>query len=1398
MTKTNFTAKPWLTWVLAVPMLFFGIQRAGAQALACNNLVQVSIDPTPNQCHALINADMILEGDPLPGHDYQITIKHGITVIATGVNEVEINNASQYFGQTLTTTIEDLATGNSCWGNMTLEDKLPPVITCGTATIGCWEDLNTVALPTAVDNCDATPTIQLTNETINTSGLCGNGQVIITRTYIAFDDYNNISASCDHVITVERPAAVDFPNDIIWTCDQYAAYPTIVDATALHAYVGDSDPGTSNIIDVNLDPDCDDNDAPYSDNADVNSTNTANGGNGCPGNGLDDADVLELTGSGVVANIIGQYCNYQQSSSDQILQTCGNTFKIIRTWTVLDWCTGAVVTTGVGGEDNVQIIKVMDKEAPLISVAPFTVPVTIPGQHPQVCTSTGFLVAPSYSDNCNDVTVKIFTPVGEAIYTNGSNGNNGGMIPAPGLPVGVHDVTYQATDACGNQTNITVQVTVVDNAAPTTVCDEITDVNLATDGKAVVIAEVFDDGTHDNCCLDHFEVRRMEDNCDDGHDDTVFGPSVVFCCNDLDQSPITVVFRAFDCYGNYNDCMVTVNVNDKIAPSLVSCPANENVTCDFYAENLETQLADLEGDPEAQSEFLDQYFGNASFYDNCDFTVTRGININIDQCLEGAITRTWSAQDGSGNNGTQTCSQTIFVDHVSDWVVEFPADITVNCGNTVPNFGEPEIFYETCELVAVSYDDVIYNVVPDACYKIQRTWTVINWCVVGGNIDEEVVEAPENALGLPFPACDLDGDGDCDGRTFRDSWNAASKPTVANATQITDPDTDPDSDPWDGYITYEQIIKVIDDVDPVFAGGCAIDDVEILSNGCTATVLLPTPDVQDCSPNVTITVTSDLGAGFGPFAEVAPGTYDVTYNAIDNCNNQTNCHTTLTVFDGKKPTPYCKNGVVVELMNTNPAMVEIWASDLDAGSFDNCPGDLELSFSSDVNDKSRVYTCDDLGQQPVQLWVTDANDNQDYCETFVIIQANMGQCGGPLVASLGGAVANEDNSPVEDVTMNLSGQSAGVVQTDVNGMYNFANIPIGNDVTVTPEKDNDPLNGVTTYDLVLISKHILGTQALGSPYKLIAADANKTKSVTTADLVELRKLILQIIPNLSNNTSWRFVDKGYVFPDPSNPWSEEFPEVININNIPTSVLDADFVAVKVGDVNGNATTNLTAGVEERTNGNWTLVADDKKVEKGEEVTVSFTAADANVLGFQFTLNFDREVLEFVDIVPGVATAENFGLTLLDKGAITTSWNGQASADKLFTVVFRAKAATRVSDALGVNSRFTPAEAYDVDGSLMGVQLSFNGAVASNFELYQNVPNPFKGETTIGFNLPEAGIAKLTVTDMAGRVLTTIEREFAAGYNQLSLNSNDLNASGVMYYTLETATNTATRKLIAID
>jgi hypothetical protein len=63
-------------------------------------------------------------------------------------------------------------------------------------------------------------------------------------------------------------------------------------------------------------------------------------------------------------------------------------------------------------------------------------------------------------------------------------------------------------------------------------------------------------------------------------------------------------------------------------------------------------------------------------------------------------------------------------------VVEFPEDVTATCEDgALPDFGEPEIYFDECELIGTSFSDQYFYIVPDACYKIVRTWTVINWCV---------------------------------------------------------------------------------------------------------------------------------------------------------------------------------------------------------------------------------------------------------------------------------------------------------------------------------------------------------------------------------------------------------------------------------------------------------------------------------------------------------------------------------------------------------------------------------------------------------------------------------------------------------------------------------------------
>ena len=85
--------------------------------------------------------------------------------------------------------------------------------------------------------------------------------------------------------------------------------------------------------------------------------------------------------------------------------------------------------------------------------------------------------------------------------------------------------------------------------------------------------------------------------------------------------------------------------------------------------------------------------------------------------------------------------------------------------------------------------------------------------------------------------------------------------------------------------------------------------------------------------------------------------------------------------------------------------------------------------------------------------------------------------------------------------------------------------------------------------------------------------------------------------------------------------------------------------------------------------------------------------------------------------------------------------------------------------------------------------------ATDFALQQNRPNPFKQSTVIGFSLPTAANVTLTFYDVSGKQLKQINGDFVKGYNEVSLNRNELQANGVVYYELVTATHTATKRML---
>ena len=1403
-------------------MIMQFVQVVGTPStVVCNDLLHISLDA---DCEEEILPDDVLEGTYFCYDDYKVELDktppygNGPWVPAF----IDAND----IGKTYAYHVIHLLGGNVCWGNVKIEDKLGPVVTCpADISILCTEDEDDLLLtgsPTWED-CSA---VNVSRQDDYVQYTCSENSLVFTRvlrTWTATDIWGNASTCLQTIDKLRgKTDQVVFPSDVEYVCDDVPA---------------------------NFEP-------PVTGWPSVGGTDITTNGSGS--------------------------CGLSVSYTDEEAAICPGSYKIIRTWKITDWCTGTTTPVSV---THVQYIKVHDAP-PTIDFSNFTYDadhgwyvISAGSQYNGQCVASGPLPLAVIDGVCNEVVqVKITTPVGIV--------QNGGLIPAPGLSVGQHLIKYFVEDECGNITEQTITVNVVDDVPPGVSCTEFTQVAIGAGGVSVVNAGTFDQGTYDNCCLDFFEVRRMNGQCDGTPDD--FGPTVDFCCSDIGDT-VTVVFRAHDCNKNSNDCMVQVFVEDKIKPTC-EAPANVTVSCESFDPSLWA-------------------YGTATSADNCCLdTIIRTVSYNLFDtvCNRGTINRTFRAIDCGGNSSQ--CSQRIIVTYEQDYYVKFPNDVIVTKCDGTGSYGAPVFFGgQDCELMGVSFEDEIFTVVPDACYKIERTWTIINWCTY--NVNGSCVIVPN-----PNPNATTNSPQNLPGPIVSPLGTPAPwAPTVVSIAPG-QPQTNY-SIYWSASANcykYKQVIKIIDTEDPIVSN-CPASPVEFCDQSVNDGLLWNQPywwdggteshDLCEGDAGLTITATDSCsGANLNityllfldtdgdgtmetvvnsnntpapgtvnynnlstpnytggtpqvfdgrpvlpnevyrwanhqsvsgtartasvqwkTFAQmptpanqlgtagIAPqlpyGTHKIKWTVTDGCGNETYCEYTFEVKDCKAPTVVCHDGLSVNIMPGG--MIEVWASDFLQYGEDNCTPASKLKYSIRKAGQGTgfpvdalgnpipgvTFDCTELGAQEVELWAIDLAGNASFCQATIDVQDPFNNCVPGDKVTVAGALKTEIGDGLEDANVNLqSGAISLFDMTDSQGSYMFPNaVPLNADYTVTPTKDDNPLNGVSTYDLVLISKHILGLEPLATPYKMIAADANKSNSITTFDIVEIRKLILGIYTELPNNTSWRFVDEDYSFPNPANPFQAQFPEIITLANVQGPQLDDDFVAVKIGDVNNTALANSFATTDDRTAGALLFDVDDRTVTTGETFEVTFKA-DQQVQGWQFTLNLSG--LEVLDIVEDDHVKKsNFGVF---GDALTTSVDGAAA--KTFTVRFRAVKSGRISSMLGVSSRITRAEGYDLNNSRLDVALRFSspaGITMSGvgFELYQNQPNPFVNKTVIGFHLPESASATLTIHDETGRMLFTQKGSFAKGYNAIPVDRALLNTTGLLYYTLQTDTDSATKKMI---
>lgn len=163
--------------------------------------------------------------------------------------------------------------------------------------------------------------------------------------------------------------------------------------------------------------------------------------------------------------------------------------------------------------------------------------------------------------------------------------------------------------------------------------------------------------------------------------------------------------------------------------------------------------------------------------------------------------------------------------------------------------------------------------------------------------------------------------------------------------------------------------------------------------------------------------------------------------------------------------------------------------------------------------------------------------------------------------SLSGKVTTAVGHPVPGVEISVSGGMTTTTTTKADGTYAFTNLPAGFSYTVTANRGGDYILGVSIADIVLLNKYLVGSSLLPTAYSYVAADVNLSNSVSVADMLILKRLLLDIIKDLQGTPSWVFVrSTGFPF-IPS--W--ELP-VLSQN-----ATGLDFIGIKMGDLNHSAT-----------------------------------------------------------------------------------------------------------------------------------------------------------------------------------------------------------------------------------
>ncbi len=925
---------------------------------------------------------------------------------------------------------------------------------------------------------------------------------------------------------------------------------------------------------------------------------------------------------------------------------------------------------------------------------------------------------------------------------------------------GPNVVTLTVTDNSLNTSTCTALVTVRDTMPPLAISQDLT-VDLDPTGNVSITPAQVDNGSSDVCGI--FSMSLNETS---------------FACSEI--GPNTVILSVIDNNGNLDTSHATIFVRDLLNP-IATC---QNMTIPVDANGqAQISASDI----------------NLNSSDDCGIN-TMSINKTDFDCTNlGTNTVTLTVTDFSGN--TSTCSSIVTIqENLTPLAICKNISVQLD-GNGVANITEADIddgSFGMCSGTTLSINRSTFS-----CADIGDNFVLLTITNPNGMTDNCVAVVTVEDNFNPQAICknitvNLDNGGFANITAASINNNSTDNCGIANMSiDKTSFDCDEVGDHQVTLMVTDihgnsasctSIVTIEDNTAPTVF--CSLYRTSLNANGQAN---VQASDVisfisDACGIDTTVINKTNFDCN-----DVGPNT--ITLTVTDVNGNTNSCQANVIIEDNLAPSASCQNLNIT--LDAN-GQASILASDLDGGSTDDC------AIASMILSKYN-FTNSDIGQNAVTLTVMDMDNNASSCTATVTVSPNTNQSTPSIQAN----VLTANNDVVADVDIELNG----VVVPSSTNIY--ANLTPGNTYTVKPLKDVRDLNGISTFDLVIISQHIVMISTIQDPYLRIAADVNGDGRITTFDLVQLRSLILYETLELPSNTSWRFIDKNYVFPNPLPQMMPAYPEEVTFTAIANGINYADFVAIKIGDMNNSAnpdslnTDEDRAGLEPLSFSFYNQI-----IKNGEQYKVAVYASNyKDILAYQCALQFNTSSIDFLKLSPGKInlSEEHYGKALLEEGILTISYHeveteNYDAEDALFYFEFTALKNGKLEELIKLTNRYTKAEAYNQAGEVIPVSFrainqhsnSVEPAEESEFLLFQNKPNPFKNSTQIGFNLPKAQHASLKIFDINGKLIQEYKGMFKAGYNEISISASILNAKGLYYYQLDSEEKSSVKRMILLN